>query len=395
MKITVKGYITCKDAENYSDCADNYACNAETNRFAISDGVTKSFFPQIWSKILVENFVALKGATEFSIEDCQSEWLKQVTEKITCPNVKWFTRNAFSRQESGLATFVSLYFDKEKWVAHTLGDSFLFFIPKGRDECFDDWVKLSSKSEPVIFDNFPDYYSSREKAHGEVKLHEGTLEEGTFYLMTDALAEWVFNEKENALNEVREKWNTQSDFQTSVNELRELQKLNNDDSSVLIIDIKDDGKPEFSYVPVTVTEIKDLIKKETENASLADETLDGSKVIEASVQPSENLENEVTNEKCSESEFENMEKETDNHQNNTSETIVELSQNAKDVLDYCSKMHENTLAKMEDIIKNGVSKKIVYINVPRCVAKKKPISVDEQKMVKEKLEKEYGISFKN
>ena len=262
MKITIKGFITCKKNEKYSDCADRYAYDIETHRFAISDGVGKSFFPEIWAQILVDNFVALQEVAELSIEKCQSEWLKQVTEKVTVPDVEWFVYNPFILQEPAKATFVSLRFSREKWVGQALGDSFLFFVPKGK-ECFENWVKLSSKPEPIVFDNSPDYYSSRGKAHGKIKSCEENLESGTFLLMTDELAKWFLKEKENSLKEIREKWISQSEFESSVSELRESQSIEkNDDSSILIIEVETDGKTAFHYESVNVQDIKFLIEKE-------------------------------------------------------------------------------------------------------------------------------------
>ena len=53
MKINIKGFITSKKSELYSDCADNYDVKTEHNKFAISDGVSKSFFPKVWSEIML------------------------------------------------------------------------------------------------------------------------------------------------------------------------------------------------------------------------------------------------------------------------------------------------------------------------------------------------------
>lgn len=373
MKITVKGYITCKEAENYSDCADNYAYNTKTHRFAISDGVTKSFFPKIWSQILAEKFVALQGVTEFSIENCQSEWLKQVTEKATAPDVKWFTKNAFVRQEPGLATFASLRFDPKKWFGQALGDSFLFFVPKGKDN-FDNWKKLSSKPEPVIFDNFPDYYSSRGNAHGEIKSCEGHLESGTFYLMTDALSEWVFKEKENALKEIREKWISQSDFELSVNELRKRQSLNNDDSSVLVVEIEIDSKTEFQYEPVSVQDIKILIEKE--QAEQPEEKKEETFIVEVREKEKEQ-ENLIP---ATAEESKETEKQTNLTEENPSVTKEKLSQDAQNIYDKCICTHKEALKQMTNLIigKKPFSKKV---------------SEEEQQLIKEKLKEEYGISF--
>ena len=76
MKINIKGFITSKKSELYSDCADNYAINIEHNKFSISDGVSKSFFPKIWSDILVNKYVNQKDwkdKNEFIVES-QKEW---------------------------------------------------------------------------------------------------------------------------------------------------------------------------------------------------------------------------------------------------------------------------------------------------------------------------------
>ncbi|KAA6341042.1 hypothetical protein EZS27_011133 [termite gut metagenome] len=263
MKITIRGYITHKEAEHYSDCADRYAINTNSNRFAIADGVSKSFYPDIWADILVNNFVSSDKENEFSIKKCQSEWLEKVTEKVQSLDAKWYTKNAFVKKEAGLATLVTLRFENGKWLADALGDSFLFFVSK-ESIGFNDWIKLSSKPAPVVFDSFPDYYSSRNKEHGSEKtIDEQDLGAGTFYLMTDALSEWVFSQKEKIIEEIK-KWDSQEEFERSINELRSLNKLNNDDSAILIIEIEDDERTELTYEKNQIQLIDKLIEKEKE-----------------------------------------------------------------------------------------------------------------------------------
>jgi hypothetical protein len=268
MKIRVKGHITHKMAEHYSDCADRYAINTTSNRFAIADGVSKSFFPDIWADILVNNFVSSDKDSEFSVEKCQSEWLEKVTKKVHSPDAKWYTKNAFIKNESGLATFVTLRFENGKWLASALGDSFLFFVPK-ESVCFDDWVKFSSKPKPVVFDSFPDYYSSRNKKHGNEETDENNLTTGVFYLMTDALSEWVFGQKEKIIDEIK-KWNSQEEFERSINELRSLNVLHNDDSAILVIEVEDDGKTELTYEKTEIQSIDEFIEKEKEEIAQQD-----------------------------------------------------------------------------------------------------------------------------
>ena len=195
-------------------------------------------------------------------------------------------------REAGLATFVSLCFIEKKWYATALGDSFLFFVPKGKEGQFNDWVKLASgenfdkwislalESQRVDLGNNPDYYSSRKETptKGEMRIHTGHLETGTFFLMTDALAEWVLNEKEKALEEIRNKWVNQDDFEKSVATLRDSHRLGNDDSTILFIDVEDDGKLEVQYKSVEVQNLKSLIEKVTKLETKVKET----DIIEAS-----------------------------------------------------------------------------------------------------------------
>jgi hypothetical protein len=265
MQISIKGYITSKESELFYDCADRYAYDKSQNKFAISDGVSKSFFPKIWADVLVNKWVNSKEFEEGQfIIDCQKDWLDQVTEIVNKPDVKYYTKNAFNRKESGLATFVGLRFYKKKkdwfWKADALGDSFLFFVPKNSKEFSKECIVLSSKKEPIVFDNFPDYLSSLGNNHkGKKMLMEGELIEGTFYLMTDAFAEWFLNEKENAVSKINV-WQNQKDFERFVDEERHNEKLGNDDTAFLSIKIEDDKKDQLKYVLEDVSNINELVE---------------------------------------------------------------------------------------------------------------------------------------
>ncbi|MCM4171853.1 hypothetical protein DHD32_10200 [Arenibacter sp. TNZ] len=265
MQVSIKGYITSKKSELFYDCADRFSYDKSQNKFAISDGVSKSFFPKIWADVLVNKWVGeIWNTDEEFIKECQKDWLQQVTEIVYKPDAKWFTTNAFNRKESGLATFVGLCFYKKKkdwfWKANALGDSFLFFVPEKVRNFSKQCIVLSSKKEPIIFDNFPDYLSSIGNIHkGKKRFKENPLNPGTFYLMTDALAEWFLNEKENAIGKISV-WQNQKDFERFVDEERLNEKLGNDDSAILIIQIVDDKKENLNYVSEDVSNINILIE---------------------------------------------------------------------------------------------------------------------------------------
>ncbi len=285
MQITIKGYITSKATELISDCADRFAFSEVHHKFSISDGVSKSFFPKYWAEYLVNEFVS-KGKIdeEKFLRECQEKWLKKITEIVSKPNVKYFTQNAFNNRAPALATFVGLQlFEKEKkWEASALGDSFLFYLPKSR-KSFKDCIKLSSKTEPIVFDNYPDYFSSvGEKFKGTIKkTAKRDLESGAFYLMTDALAEWFINEEENAIGKINV-WKDQEDFNRFVNEERLSEKLGNDDSAILIISIEDDSYAGITYSEEnSVSDIYKLIEQqEQENNELEKEVFEKEADIE-------------------------------------------------------------------------------------------------------------------
>lgn len=268
MILSVKGYITSKNAEFFSDCADRYALDKKRHKFAISDGVSKSFFPKFWAEVLVQNFVNSNNSIENLIVSSQKDWLNKVEEIINKPGVKWFTKSAFKRQTPGLATFVGLeFFQEEKkwyWKASALGDSFLFFTPLLVKDFDKECISLSSKETPILFDNYPDYFSSIGKKYkGTISGKEEVLSSGTFYLMTDALAEWFLNEKENAIDKIKI-WNNQLDFERFVDEERLNGKLGNDDNAILMIEIREDEGNNLNYDIIDVSDIAKLIKSQEE-----------------------------------------------------------------------------------------------------------------------------------
>jgi hypothetical protein len=262
MNVSIKGFITCKSAEYYIDCADNYAVNNSSHRFAVSDGVSKSFFPKVWSKILVTQFVNRTDLKENQLlKVCQEEWQKKIDYIVSLPDTKWFTRSQYNRKDPALATFVRLqFFEKEKkWSASALGDSFLFFVPIDFKDYQKELVKLSSKAEPIVFDNFPDYLTSIGESHkGKPKEKSGNLRNGTFYLMTDALAEWFINEGENAIGEITV-WKSQADFERFIMQAIDDNQLTNDDCAILCIELSEVEKNGIEYKKNQVTDLNDLI----------------------------------------------------------------------------------------------------------------------------------------
>jgi len=271
MQIIINGFIYHKTAERYADCFDRYGVNTQTNKFAISDGVSKSFFPGIWADLLIDFFI--KNEKRINIADIKSykliqdEWIKRVGEIVNKPNQKYFVRNFFIQGRPAAATFVGLHFFEEggslKWEAFALGDSFLFFVPSyltNVRDTLDNITYLSSKKD-FEFNNFPDFFDSRSNTNkGKIRQKKNELKSGTFYLMTDALSEWFISEKQRAMQIISE-WKTQSDFEQSIISLRK-QTLQNDDSAILIIKVVEDNSDKINYKNIAVTDFSGLLEIE-------------------------------------------------------------------------------------------------------------------------------------
>lgn len=270
MKVSVKGYITHKEAERFVDCFDRYGHNLNNHKFAISDGVSKSFFPDIWAEILVDNFVNSNKRIDLgdfnSYRKLQNNWIKKVGEIVMRPEQKYFVKNFFIEGRSAAATFVGLHFFKEnnilKWEAIALGDSFLFFVPNAIDhnEPYYKILSLSSK-ENLTFNNFPDFFDSRNPHNkGKIKQKKNDLRSGTFYLMTDALSEWFLSNSISAIETINS-WQSQQDFEKCINDLRKI-NLANDDSSILKIEVLDDNINEIHYDVVEISDFSQLLNDE-------------------------------------------------------------------------------------------------------------------------------------
>lgn len=265
MKISAKGYIYHKTAEKFVDCFDRYGYNLINNKFAISDGVSKSFFPDIWAELLVENFIHSVDRVDlsdfYSYKILQNEWVKRVGKIVVKPDQKYFVKNFFIEGRSAAATFVGLHFFKEenilKWEAVALGDSFLFFVPDNDN----NQILYFSSKEDLYFNNFPDFFDSRNVNNkGKIKQKKNELKKGTFYLMTDALAEWFIINTDKAINIINQ-WQTQNDFEDSIKKMR-MENLNNDDSTILKIVVEEDYVNDIQYGLIDITNYNDLLEKE-------------------------------------------------------------------------------------------------------------------------------------
>jgi len=249
-----------KTNEEPEDCQDAISFNINKLRFALSDGVSGSFFPAEWAGILVNYFCEDESKLNSSILEskrwkewlvpAQHEWkskISNIVTKKTGPEA-YFLRNSLVANEPAAATFIGFQLfaedDKPSWKAMIIGDSCLFHV---RENNFDSYL-LNKASN---FDNYPSHFSSLEISNKfDPKFITGDFQIGDkFLLVTDALAEWLITQREinkngwdNVLDTIIqiEKW---KDFYSIIQEARKHDgvPLKDDDVALMIISLEATG----------------------------------------------------------------------------------------------------------------------------------------------------------
>ena len=243
--LTANSFIIHKEAETPDDCQDAYAQNDGKGRYAIADGVTRSFFPKEWATLLVEDFcesINLSSAkTDWKdwIGPIQQKWYEQIEEKVSERNLFYLT-NSFNSRESAVSTFIGIEFNKDNsaWEAMIVGDSCLFHKSNSGFESY-------LIEDSAHFTNHPEVFASFAKDdHSEPTFIHGNANPGdTFILATDALAKWILEHKEigklDAALDRLKAIETDEKFYQFVHEARhdEAIRLVNDDVTLTLISV--------------------------------------------------------------------------------------------------------------------------------------------------------------
>lgn len=235
----VKGYITHKDSENYSDCADYFGINPETHRIAVSDGVTQSIMPAEWARILTDSFISAAWTPGEDVASLQTLWLNEAHSFLQSQREAgknpWMLSNCLAAKDGAGATICGVEFTSDKkWSANILGDSSIVIINKG---CKIEHI-YSSMDAP--FGNRPDYYDSFNGMVGTARNFEGTLDDGeTMLLVSDPFSELfqknVGSENETKIVQAVLSIDCYESFITMVDSFRREYGMHNDDSTLIIV----------------------------------------------------------------------------------------------------------------------------------------------------------------
>lgn len=236
----LRGFITHKAAEYYSDCADYFRICPQTKRVAVSDGVGQSVMPAEWAKLLVDSYLRDEWNPGSSTSPLMEKWIQlawdYVNEQKKQGKNPWILENCLVNKDGAAATFCGLQFtQRNDWSASILGDSSLVILD-GENRI----VQIYSSKEGA-FDFRPDFFESFGNNKGEIRSVSGQLEnEQKILLVSDPFSELFQNIKGTEseipiISRILNIFNTK-DFNTLVDSLRTDYHMHNDDSTLVIIE---------------------------------------------------------------------------------------------------------------------------------------------------------------
>lgn len=284
-KIEIKTFMLQKDGAP-SSCKDALDINADLSRFAIADGVSRSYYPDITAAELCRIFV--NEQYDFSdwevllkdkfLFDLTAYWMQRVqlleNELDECD--LYDTQLQREMLPAGSSTLAGIEINRvqQKVFYNILGDSTVFQIRN-------DMPLISLCSSPterrdgydyILYNNYPDCITSvRRSCKDDIQLRvagcwaSGALQmdEGYIMLMTDGIAQWFQDEYiANGRPVADFLWNIpdQTDFEKFVESCRRRNRID-DDVAVIMLKITDNqeegckvlyrGDLEFKGIPQT------------------------------------------------------------------------------------------------------------------------------------------------
>ena len=216
-------------------------------RCAVADGASESAFSEEWARLLVRGYCR----RQVSLERLQRRWLRFVTRRPA----PWYLEAKIRRGAHATLVGLSIRDDAPSepfggsWEVEAVGDS-CFFHVRGNE-----LLTVAPIAKSDEFDNTPHLISTDTSisfglVESQVTVFSGEWQpRDSFYLLTDALAQWTLAEHEAG----RSPWpmfrglrhaDDQRDgngehrcFQTVVKELREKGGLHNDDTTLLRVEV--------------------------------------------------------------------------------------------------------------------------------------------------------------
>lgn len=209
MKIKFTAHIKQHAGDVLLECQDSFDYNLENLSFAVSDGVSQAYRPELWSRILTKAYVT--SPDSFFVRNEAGQYVINSNLGLSC---KWSEEEKAAYRKArpqerfildmkknsiniGAATFIGVKLKKEGIVYHTIGDSVLFFFDYDTKE-LTAYSSMMPESGEMVFNNSPEYIDTNECNHGKVVSGILPYKKGILFMATDALSDWIVERKASA-----------------------------------------------------------------------------------------------------------------------------------------------------------------------------------------------------
>lgn len=211
MKIGLTAHIKQHAGDVLLECQDSFDYNLENLSFAVSDGVSQAYRPELWSRILTKAFVDSPQAFFVRNETGQfvinsqlglsDKWSadEQAAYNNASPQEQFILDMKKNSINISAATFIGVKLNKEGIEYHTIGDSVLFFFDYRSME-LKAYSSMMPESGELVFNNSPEYIDSNECNHGNVISGIIPYKNGILLMATDALSDWIIERKSSSAN---------------------------------------------------------------------------------------------------------------------------------------------------------------------------------------------------
>lgn len=243
----IKHFITHKRNENDDAIQDSMAFDVSQGRYAISDGVTLSFIPQIWSKTLVNYYVSKSGGKLNVTEDLLNEFAKARKQYFQSLSEDELFLVGLVEEELSVAkaTFAGVQINNHVISWQVIGDSCIFIIPAdGPMKCISSVTSIVDSEGHIrmSFNNETDGIYSDGTMAGRFIDGTDSLDSGWIALMTDAVSDWFvkqYNQGNNPID-ILLKLESNDDFEELIEKECRMGRMKSDDSCVILINIPPD-----------------------------------------------------------------------------------------------------------------------------------------------------------
>lgn len=236
--MNILSFSTQKIGEDEKSNQDAFVIDAKNKIFALSDGVSRSSFSDIWSKKLVNQFIQTPFISQ-KVEDIFLEnWLNsaksELDSEISKINVNPMILDV-AKENGSAATFLGCKINKiknhKKISIWAIGDTNIFQIRHNKI------VNLFpiKKSEDFSYQTFA-ISSFLKKQNVEFLYDEWIVKSGDIILMaTDAFSKWFLDYYEKGQKPWKKIIKNHSKLKFFIENLRCNNKLENDDTTFILV----------------------------------------------------------------------------------------------------------------------------------------------------------------